>query len=74
VWGPGQKAREDVARVRMNGNGHGSAIVPVAADGTIAFATSAGAADLRVVVTGFYLPGEQPNQTATSLTGNEQRG
>ncbi|MDO9218485.1 MAG: phytase, partial [Lacisediminimonas sp.] len=35
-----------VVRVRMNGGGRGSAIVPVASDGTIALGTSAGGTDL----------------------------
>ena len=64
AWGPGQRASEVVATVRMNGRAHGSAIVPVAADGTIALATSAGATDVTVDVTGYFLAGDQPNTPA----------
>ncbi len=64
VWGPGQGERGIVAKVRMNGHADGSAIVPVAADGTIALITSTGATDLTVDVTGYYLAGNRPNTTA----------
>jgi len=66
VRSPGEAEGVPVIGVRMNGRGHGSAIVPVAADGTIELATSAGGADLLVDVTGYYLVGDQPNVPATS--------
>lgn len=66
VRSPGHAEGVPVIGVRMNGRGHGSAIVPVAADGTIALATSAGGVDLLVDVTGYYLVGDQPNVSATS--------
>ena len=61
VWAPGQLESSLVARVRMNHNGHGSAVVPVASDGTIALSTSEGGVDLVVDVTGYFLTGDQPN-------------
>jgi hypothetical protein len=66
VWAPGMAAGSVVATVKMNGRGSGSAIVPVASDGTIAQGTSAGGTDLTVDVTGYYLMGDQPNVTVTS--------
>jgi hypothetical protein len=66
VWAPGQLEGQVVATMRMNGRGHGSAVVPVASDGTIAFATSAGGTDLAVDVTGYYPVGDQPNSTAVA--------
>ncbi len=63
VWGPGQGTSKVVVKVRLNKSGRGSAIVPVASDGTIAFATSAGGTDLAVDVTGYFLAGAQPNRT-----------
>jgi hypothetical protein len=69
VWAPGMESSEVIASVRMNGRASGSAIVPVASDGTIALGTSAGATDLTVDVTGYYLAGDQPNITATSYAG-----
>jgi len=66
VWGPGEADRGVVAKVRLNRDATGSAIVPVATDGTIALGTSAGGTDLTVVVTGYYLAGDQPNTTAVS--------
>lgn len=61
VWAPGEAAATPVAKARVNGGGTGYAVVPVAWDGTIALSTSAGSADLVVTVTGYYLPGDQPN-------------
>lgn len=63
VMGPGKPAGEVVTSVRMNRNSRGTAIVPVAADGTIALTTSAGATDVTVDVTSYYLAGDQPNTT-----------
>lgn len=55
-----------VVKVAMNGRGRGTAIVPVASDGTIVLTTSAGATDLTVDVTGYYLAGDQPNIPAAA--------
>ena len=65
VGGPGKADRAVVTRVRMNRDARGSAVVPVAADGTIAIGTSAGGTDVTIDVTGYYLSGDQPN-TATA--------
>ena len=63
VWAPGQSKSDVVAKVPMNMDATGTAIVPVASDGTIALATSAGATDLTVDVVGYYPPGDTPNDT-----------
>jgi hypothetical protein len=63
VWGPGQDAHKVVTTVRLNRDALGSAIVPVASDGTIALGTSAGGTDVTVDVTGYYLAGDQSNRT-----------
>jgi hypothetical protein len=60
IWSPSEEAAR-VLNVRMNGRGHGSAVIPIAADGTIGFSTTAGATDLLVQVTGYYPLGDQPN-------------
>lgn len=69
VWGPGQDDRGVVMQVRLNRDARGSAIVPVATDGTIALGTSAGGTDVTVVVTGYYLAGDQPNTTWVTPSG-----
>ena len=61
VWSPQQPKATSLFTVRMNGTGRRSAIVPVEADGTIGFTTSAGATDLVVRVTGYYPVGDRPN-------------
>ena len=66
VWSPGQSKSEIVVEVPMNRDATGTAIVPVASDGTIVFATSAGATDLSVDVTGYYPAGDQPNVTVAT--------
>ena len=66
VWGPGQEDHGVVLKVRLNRDARGSAIVPVATDGTIAVGTSAGGTDVTVDVTGYFLAGKQPNATTVS--------
>lgn len=66
VGGPGKADRAVVMRVRMNRDARGSAVVPVAADGTIAIGTSAGGTDVTIDVTGYYLSGDQPNTATVS--------
>ncbi len=66
VWGPGQTDHGVVMKVRLNRNARGSAIVPVAADGTIALGTSAGGTDVTVDVVGYYLAGDRPNTTTVT--------
>ena len=63
IWSPGQSKSEIVVQVPMNRDAVGTAIVPVASDGTIALSTSAGATDLSVDVVGYYPQGDQPNKT-----------
>ena len=71
VWAPGQSKSQVVVKVPMNMDAVGTAIVPVAADGTIALATSAGATDLSIDVVGYYPPGDIPN--TTDATPGESR-
>jgi hypothetical protein len=63
IWGPGQSKSQVVAKVPMNMDAVGTAVVPVASDGTIALATSAGATDVTLDVVGYYPPGDVPNTT-----------
>ncbi len=75
VRAPGQEAGVPVVRVRMNGRSGGSAVVPVASDGTIVLTTSAGGTDLIIDVTGYYLVGDQPNlAVAAPIGGRVQPG
>ena len=60
IWGPGQSKSQVVAKVPMNMDAVGTAVVPVASDGTIALATSAGATDVTLDVVGYYPPGDVP--------------
>jgi len=63
TWSPGQSSSVPVVKVPMNADAVGEAIVPVASDGTIAFAVTAGASDLVVDVLGYYPLGDQPNKS-----------
>ena len=63
VWSPGETKSDVVAKMEMNGDGTGTATVPVANDGTIALAVSAGASDISVNVTGYYPVGDHENHT-----------
>ncbi len=63
IWSPGQAKSEVVAKVPMNMDATGTAIVPVASDGTIALANAYGATDVTVDVTGYYPAGDVPNTT-----------
>ena len=65
IWSPGQSKSEVVVKVPMNKDASGTAIVPVASDGTIALATSSGATDVSLDVVGWYPPGDAPNETVT---------
>jgi hypothetical protein len=66
IWAPGQSKSEIVAKVPMNKDASGTAVVPVASDGTIALATSAGATDLAVDVVGYYPVGDVANETTAA--------
>ncbi len=57
VWSPGQAKSQPAVRVGMSSDAAAEVIVPVASDGTIALATSAGATDLAVDVLGYYVSG-----------------
>jgi hypothetical protein len=63
IWSPGQSKSKIVAKVPMNMDAVGTAIVPVSSQGTIALSTSAGATDLSVDVVGYYPAGDLPNTT-----------
>jgi hypothetical protein len=63
VWSPGEGKSQVVVKVPMNMDATGTAIVPVSTEGTIAFATSAGATDLAVDILGWFPPGDVPNNT-----------
>jgi hypothetical protein len=66
IWAPGQSKSQTVANVPMNKDASGTAVVPVASDGTIVLATSAGATDVAVDVIGYYPPGDVANDTAAT--------
>ena len=57
VWSPGQTKSQPAVKVAMSADAAAEVVVPVASDGTIALATSAGATDLAVDVLGYYLSG-----------------
>jgi hypothetical protein len=63
IWGPGEGRSDIVVKVPMNKDATGTAIVPVANDGTIALANGAGATDVAVDVLGWYPAGNVPNAT-----------
>jgi hypothetical protein len=63
IWGPGQSKSQVVVKVPQNMDAIGTAVVPVASDGTIAVATSAGATDVAVDVVGYYPAGDVANTT-----------
>ncbi len=63
TWSPGQSSSVPVVKVPMNADAFGEAIVPVASDGTIALAVTAGASDLVLDVLGYYAQGDQPNKS-----------
>ena len=63
TWSPGQSSSVPVVKVPMNADAFGEAIVPVASDGTIALAVTAGASDIVLDVLGFYPQGDQPNKS-----------
>jgi len=66
IWAPGQSKSQVVANVPMNKDASGTAIVPVASDGSIVLATSAGATDVAVDVIGYYPPGDVANDTTAT--------
>jgi hypothetical protein len=63
IWGPGEGKSDIVVKVPMNKDATGTAIVPVASDGTVALANGTGATDLTLDVIGWFGPGDVPNVT-----------
>ncbi len=59
VWSPGMSKSNVAVKVGINADAASETVVPVASDGTIALATSAGATDIVVDVLGYYRAGAQ---------------
>ncbi len=59
VWAPGAGSSVPVVNAPMNADASGDAIIPVASDGTIAIAATAGATDVTVDVLGYYPNGSE---------------
>ncbi|MEZ7851502.1 MAG: hypothetical protein QMA96_02835, partial [Candidatus Nanopelagicales bacterium] len=59
VWSPGASSSVPVVQAPMNADASADAIIPVASDGTIAIATTAGATDVTVDVLGYYPNGPE---------------
>ncbi len=70
IWSPGQSKSQVVVKEPMNMDATGTAVVPVASDGTIALANSYGATDVTVDVTGYYGAGDTPNTTSATPGGS----
>jgi hypothetical protein len=64
AWAPGASSSVPVVKAPMNADSSGDAIVPVAANGTIAIATIAGATDIAVDVLGYYPEGSETENKA----------
>jgi len=59
AWAPGAGSSVPVVKAPINSDAFGDAIIPVASNGTIALATSAGATDVTVDVLGYYPNGSE---------------
>ena len=59
AWSPGASSSTPVVQAPMNADASADAIIPVASDGTIAIATTAGATDVTVDVLGYYPNGPE---------------
>lgn len=59
AWAPGAGSSVPVVKAPINSDASGDAIVPVASNGTIAIATTAGATDVTVDVLGYYPTGSE---------------
>ena len=59
AWAPGDGSSVPVVKAPINSDAFGDAIIPVASNGTIALATSAGATDVTVDVLGYYPNGSE---------------
>ena len=65
VWSPGQAKSQPAVKVGMGADAAAEVVVPVSSDGTIAFATSAGATDVAVDVLGYYRAGASGGSAPT---------
>ena len=59
AWSPGASSSVPVVQAPMNADASADAIIPVASDGTIAIATTAGATDVTIDVLGYYPNGPE---------------
>jgi len=59
AWAPGAGSSVPVVKAPINSDASGDAIIPVASNGTIAIATTAGATDVTVDVLGYYPNGSE---------------
>ena len=59
AWSPGASSSVPVVIVPMNADASGDAIIPVASNGTIAIANTAGATDVIIDVLGYYPSGPE---------------
>jgi hypothetical protein len=64
AWAPGASSSVPVVKAPMNSDASGDAIIPVASNGTIAIATTAGATDVTVDVLGYYPNGSEVENKA----------
>jgi len=64
AWAPGAGSSVPVVKAPINSDASGDAIVPVASNGTIAIATTAGATDVTVDVLGYYPNGSEVENKA----------
>ena len=64
AWAPGAGSSVPVVKAPINSDAYGDAIIPVAANGTIAIATTAGATDVTVDVLGYYPIGSEVENKA----------
>ena len=64
AWAPGAGSSVPVVKAPINSDASGDAIIPVASNGTIAIATTAGATDVTVDVLGYYPNGSEVENKA----------
>lgn len=64
AWAPGASSSVPVVKAPMNSDASGDAIIPVASNGTIAIANTAGATDVTVDVLGYYPIGSEVENKA----------
>ena len=66
IWAPGMSKSQVAVKVGINADAAAESVVPVASDGTIALATSAGATDVVVEVLGYYRAGAGGESASTT--------